>query len=108
MHADLSFSYLRFAEAASFNKKELRRSCTAWLTAYAPMAYCMTHELYWNVLECQAYHAGVTTVEILDHSSLHPSITHPKTDMSLPGFETRLAGGHSTKELSIQLTALQL
>jgi hypothetical protein len=28
MHADLSFSYLRFAEAASFNKKELRRSCT--------------------------------------------------------------------------------
>jgi hypothetical protein len=28
MHADLSFSYLRFAEAASFDKKELRRSCT--------------------------------------------------------------------------------
>ena len=27
-HADLSFSYLRFAEAASFDKKELRRSCT--------------------------------------------------------------------------------
>jgi hypothetical protein len=26
--ADLSFSYLRFAEAASFDKKELRRSCT--------------------------------------------------------------------------------
>ncbi len=29
MHVDLSFSYLRFAEAASFDKKELRRSCTA-------------------------------------------------------------------------------
>jgi hypothetical protein len=29
MHADFSFSYLRFAEAASFDKKELRRSCTA-------------------------------------------------------------------------------
>jgi hypothetical protein len=28
MHADLSFSYLRFAEAASFDKKELLRSCT--------------------------------------------------------------------------------
>jgi hypothetical protein len=28
MHVDLSFSYLRFAEAASFDKKELRRSCT--------------------------------------------------------------------------------
>ncbi len=28
MHADLSFSYLRFAEAASFDKEELRRSCT--------------------------------------------------------------------------------
>jgi hypothetical protein len=28
MHADLSFSYLRFAEAASFDKKELRRSYT--------------------------------------------------------------------------------
>ena len=28
MHADFSFSYLRFAEAASFDKKELRRSCT--------------------------------------------------------------------------------
>ncbi len=28
MHADLSFSHLRFAEAASFDKKELRRSCT--------------------------------------------------------------------------------
>ena len=29
--ADFSFSYLRFAEAASFNKKELRRSCTKGL-----------------------------------------------------------------------------
>ncbi len=29
MHADLSFSYLRFAEAASFDKKELRRSFTS-------------------------------------------------------------------------------
>ncbi len=28
MHAGFSFSYLRFAEAASFDKKELRRSCT--------------------------------------------------------------------------------
>jgi hypothetical protein len=28
MHVNLSFSYLRFAEAASFDKKELRRSCT--------------------------------------------------------------------------------
>ena len=28
MHVDLSSSYLRFAEAASFDKKELRRSCT--------------------------------------------------------------------------------
>jgi hypothetical protein len=28
MHVDLSFSYLRFAEAASFDKKELRRYCT--------------------------------------------------------------------------------
>ncbi len=28
MHVDLSFSYLRFAEAVSFDKKELRRSCT--------------------------------------------------------------------------------
>ncbi len=27
-HAGFSFSYLRFAEAASFDKKELRRSCT--------------------------------------------------------------------------------
>ncbi len=31
MHADLSFSYLRFAEAASFDKKKLRRSCTTIL-----------------------------------------------------------------------------
>ncbi len=29
MHVDLSFSYLRFAETASFDKKELRRSCTS-------------------------------------------------------------------------------
>ncbi len=29
MHVNLSFSYLRFAEAASFDKKELLRSCTA-------------------------------------------------------------------------------
>ena len=28
MHVDLSFSYLRFAEAASFDKKELSRSDT--------------------------------------------------------------------------------
>ncbi len=28
MHVDLSFSFLCFAEAASFDKKELRRSCT--------------------------------------------------------------------------------
>ncbi len=28
MHVDLSFSYLRFAEAASFDKKEVRRNCT--------------------------------------------------------------------------------
>jgi hypothetical protein len=28
MHVNLSFSYLRFAEAASFDKKELCRSCT--------------------------------------------------------------------------------
>ncbi len=28
MHVSLSFSYLHFAEAASFDKKELRRSCT--------------------------------------------------------------------------------
>jgi hypothetical protein len=28
MHVNFSFSYLRFAEAASFDKKELRRSCT--------------------------------------------------------------------------------
>ena len=27
----LLFSYLRFAEAASFDKKELRRSCTVWV-----------------------------------------------------------------------------
>ncbi len=27
----LLFSYLRFAEAASFDKKELRRSCTIWI-----------------------------------------------------------------------------
>jgi hypothetical protein len=31
MHADFSFSFLRFAEAASFDKKELRRSCTGTL-----------------------------------------------------------------------------
>jgi hypothetical protein len=32
MHVDLSFSYLRFAEAASFDKKELRRSCTSFIS----------------------------------------------------------------------------
>jgi hypothetical protein len=31
IHADLSFSYLRFAEAASFYKKEFRRNCTVVL-----------------------------------------------------------------------------
>ncbi len=34
MHVDLSFSYLRFAEAASFDKKEFHRNCTndkAWM-----------------------------------------------------------------------------
>ncbi len=35
MHVDLSFSYRRFAEAASFDKKELRRSCTDLDTAVA-------------------------------------------------------------------------
>ncbi len=34
MHVDLSFSYLRFAEAASFDKKELRRSCTSAVTEH--------------------------------------------------------------------------
>ena len=28
MHVDFSFSYLRFAEAVSFDVKKLRRSCT--------------------------------------------------------------------------------
>ncbi len=28
MHVDSSFSYLRFAEAVSFDIKKLRRSCT--------------------------------------------------------------------------------
>ncbi len=30
----LQFSYLRFAEAASFDKKELRRSCTKDIGAF--------------------------------------------------------------------------
>jgi hypothetical protein len=34
MHVDLSFSYLRFAEAASFDKKELRRSCTVSIAIF--------------------------------------------------------------------------
>jgi hypothetical protein len=32
MHVDFSFSYLRFAEAVSFDIKKLRRSCTMMLS----------------------------------------------------------------------------
>ncbi len=50
MHVDLSFSYLRFAEAASFDKKELRRSCTdrpAYMGGVSPVLYRL---LYWHDL----------------------------------------------------------
>jgi hypothetical protein len=39
MHVDISFSYLRFAEAASFDKKELRRSCTHILSSFKIAEY---------------------------------------------------------------------
>jgi hypothetical protein len=45
----------------------------------------------------QAYHEGVTTIEELDQSSLHPLIKYPKTDMSRPRIEP---GVPSTKELA--------
>jgi hypothetical protein len=50
-------------------------------------------------------------MEELDQGSLHPSIKHPETDMSRPGFEppaAYTAGGHYTKELSRHMSNLYL
>ncbi len=47
MHAGFSFSYLRFAEAASFDKKELRRSCTTYAVqnAFKILTYAVQNAL---------------------------------------------------------------
>ncbi len=52
-------------------------------------------------------HVGVSTMERLD---LGPSVKHPETDMSGPGYEIwpPALGGHSTKELSRQPTYLTI
>jgi hypothetical protein len=80
MHAGSSFSlfsYLRFAEAASFDKKELCRSDTVQMARlYQP------HPVYWKarytVKTIQNCTVLVVRIVFLDLNYVHTIRTHPK------------------------------
>jgi hypothetical protein len=58
-------------------------------------------QTFWNNIQTNNY----ITMEGFDQKSLYPSLKHPETNISRPGFEPpSSADGDSTKELSRQLT----
>jgi hypothetical protein len=80
MHVDLSFSYLRLAEAASFDKKELRRSCTGSLTRDFRLQVFFMNQcppgpqvFHWGCFEIFRKFAEIFTKEYLTPVSTTPA-----------------------------------